>query len=192
MPHYDWQSFKIRIPNRGVIPVPEVATDPNGGSHLRRAPGLALHRRQDEITASLRPISTPNSTLGPGGTSGTWPTLIGYELGMRSLVRRETIARDVRFDYQTGPSAQSWWSFEAASFFGKRLRPSASSEPAIILTREPEKATTRPSKSTERRFSAIHQRPGLQLSMMERPRYVRIPRTAASLRCRQSSRSSRM
>ena len=68
MPHYDWSSFKIQDPNSWpFIPVPEVATDPNGGVTYGVLPVWLFTDDKNEISSILAPDINSNSTLGPGG-----------------------------------------------------------------------------------------------------------------------------
>src|ERR1700727_3303497 len=68
MPHYDWSSFKIQDPNSWpFIPVPEVATDPNGGVTYGVLPVWLFTDDKNEISSILAPDINANSTLGPGG-----------------------------------------------------------------------------------------------------------------------------
>jgi hypothetical protein len=68
MPQYDWHSFKIQDPNSWpFIPVPEVATDPNGGVTYGVLPVWLFTDDKNEISSILAPDINANSTLGPGG-----------------------------------------------------------------------------------------------------------------------------
>ena len=149
----DWQSFKIQDPNSWpFIPVPEVATDPNGGVTYGVLPVWLFTDDKNEITNIFAPDINANSTLGPGGnfrylaypsSDTNWYAVAGAQ---------ETIARDVDIDYQTGRQHKKWWSFEGRFFFEKDPTERFFGS-AIIRTRET-RATTRPSSSTARRFSA--------------------------------------
>src|SRR6202166_3241316 len=120
MPHYDWQSFKIQDPNSWpFIPVPEVATDPNGGVTYGVLPVWLNTDDKSEISSILAPDINANSTLGPGGNfrylaypsaDTQWYTVAGAQ---------ETIARKVDLDYQTGREHKKWWSFEGRFYFEK-------------------------------------------------------------------------
>src|ERR1700681_2726744 len=68
LPQYDWHSFKINDPNSWpFIPVPEVATDPNGGVTYGVLPVWLFTDDKNEISSILAPDINANSTLGPGG-----------------------------------------------------------------------------------------------------------------------------
>jgi hypothetical protein len=120
MPQYDWSSFKIQDPNSWpFIPVPEVATDPNGGVTYGVLPVWLFTDDKGEITNIFAPDINANSTLGPGGnfrylaypsSDTNWYAVAGAQ---------ETIARDVDIDYQTGRQHKKWWSFEGRFFFEK-------------------------------------------------------------------------
>ncbi len=126
---------------------------PQRRRHLRRAAGLALHRRQErDQRASLLPISTPTARSDRAATSATWLIPRRIRIGTPSLVRRRRSRATSISIIRPGVSTRSGGRLRGASF-SRRIRLSASSEPAIILTRAT-RATTRPSKSTARRFSA--------------------------------------
>src|SRR5260370_34204738 len=68
MPHYDWKSFSIKDPNSWpFIPVPEVATDPNGGVTYGVLSVWLFTDDKYEISSILAPDINANSTLGPRG-----------------------------------------------------------------------------------------------------------------------------
>ena len=73
-PQYDWNSFKIQDPNSWpFIPVPEVATDPNGGVTYGVLPVWLFTDNKNEISGILAPdinankivTSTPNCAKNP-------------------------------------------------------------------------------------------------------------------------------
>ena len=66
-PKYDIRSFKPQDPNTWpFIPVPEIATDPNGGVTYGVLPTWLFTDDKNEITSILAPDINANSTLGPG------------------------------------------------------------------------------------------------------------------------------
>ena len=154
MPQYDWHSFKIQDPNSWpFIPVPEVATDPNGGVTYGVLPVWLFTDDKNEISSILAPDINANSTLGPGGnfrylaypsSDTNWYAVAGAQ---------ETIARKVDLDYQTGREHKKLVVVRRADSFSRRIQPSDSTDWATILTRVT-RATTRPSRFTARRFSA--------------------------------------
>ena len=118
MPQYDWKTFKAQDPNSWpFIPVPEVATDPNGGVTYGVLPVWLFTDSKNEISSILAPDINANSTLGPGGNfrylaypsvDTNWYAVAGAQ---------ETIARKVDLDYQTGRERTKWWSFEGRFYF---------------------------------------------------------------------------
>jgi len=101
------------------IPVPEVATDPNGGTTVGILAALLYTDSKNQITDIIAPDLETNTTLGPGGTfrylsypseDTNWYATAGGQ---------ENIARRVDIDYQTGRTRKQWWSFEGRLYFEK-------------------------------------------------------------------------
>jgi len=172
-PQYDWSSFKLQDPNSWpLIPVPEVATDPNGGVTYGILPVWLFTDNKHEISGILAPDINANSTLGPGGNfrylaypsaDTQWYTVAGAQ---------ETIARKVDLDYQTGREHKNWWSFEGRFFFERdpteRFYGSGNNSHQGNQT----------NYTTEQLYgeaiAAVNLSEKVQVSLMERPRYVRI------------------
>ena len=173
MPHYDWQSFKIQDPNSWpFIPVPEVATDPNGGVTYGVLPVWLFTDDKNEITSIFAPDINANSTLGPGGnfrylaypsSDTNWYAVAGAQ---------ETIARDVDVDYQTGRQHKKWWSFEGRFFFEKD--PTERFFGTGNHSHEGNQSNYTTKQIYGEAIFGLNFSDQLQLSMMERPRYVRI------------------
>jgi len=173
MPQYDWHSFKVQDPNSWpFIPVPEVATDPNGGVTYGVLPVWLFTDDKNEITSILAPDINANSTLGPGGnfrylaypsSDTNWYVVAGAQ---------ETIARKVDLDYQTGRDRKKWWSFEGRFFFER--------DPTERFFGEGNHSHegNQSNYTTEQLYGqailGLNLSEKLQISMMERPRYVRI------------------
>ena len=173
MPQYDWHSFKVQDPNSWpFIPVPEVATDPNGGVTYGVLPVWLFTDDKNEITSILAPDINANSTLGPGGnfrylaypsSDTNWYVVAGAQ---------ETIARKVDLDYQTGRDRKKWWSFEGRFFFER--------DPTERFFGEGNHSHegNQSNYTTEQLYGqailGLNLSERLQISMMERPRYVRI------------------
>ena len=120
MPRYDWSSFKIQDPNSWpFIPVPEVATDPNGGVTYGVLPVWLFTDDKSEITSILAPDINSNSTLGPGGNFRYLAYPSSDTNWYAEAGAQETIARNVDIDYQTGRDHKNWFSFEGRFFFEK-------------------------------------------------------------------------
>jgi outer membrane protein assembly factor BamA len=173
MPQYDWHSFKIQDPNSWpFIPVPEVATDPNGGVTYGVLPVWLFTDDKNEISSILAPDINANSTLGPGGnfrylaypsSDTNWYAVAGAQ---------ETIARKVDLDYQTGREHKHWWSFEGRFYFERDP-----TERFYGLGNNSHQGN-QTNYTTEQLYGeaifGLNFTDKLQLSMMERPRYVRI------------------
>src|SRR5712692_9523458 len=104
------RAFQLTDPNGWpFIPIPEVATDPNGGTTYGLLAAFLQHDGNGHISSIFAPDNTNNATLGPGGTfrylaypsSDThWYALAGATV---------TKSRKVDLDYSTGRSRQQWW-----------------------------------------------------------------------------------
>ena len=101
------------------IPVPEVATDPNGGTTGGILMAVLYTDSKNQITDIFAPDIESNTTLGPGGTfrylsypseDANWYVTAGAQ---------EKIQRRVDIDYQTGRTHKQWWSFEGRLFWEK-------------------------------------------------------------------------
>jgi len=172
-PQYDWNSFKIQDPNSWpFIPVPEVATDPNGGVTYGVLPVWLFTDNKNEITSILAPDINSNSTLGPGGNF----RYLAYPSGDTNWYAeggaQETIARNVDLDYQTGREHKKWWSFEGRFFFEK--------DPTERFYGEGNDSHfgNQTNYTTEQvygeGFFGLNLSDKWQASLTERPRYVRI------------------
>jgi len=112
------RAFDLTNPNTWpVIPVPEVATDPNGGTTVGLLPVMLFTDTRDQIRDIFAPDANYNTTLGAGGTfrylsypnSDTqWYAVAGASWD---------IARKVDLMYQTGRDRQDWWSFTGRFYF---------------------------------------------------------------------------
>jgi hypothetical protein len=173
MPQYDWQSFKIQNPNSWpFIPVPEVATDPNGGVTYGVLPVWLFTDNKNEITSILAPDINANSTLGPGGNF----RYLSYPSSDTNWYAeggaQETIARNVDIDYQTGRDHKKWFSFEGRFFFER--------DPTERYYGEGNNSHygNQTNYTTEQVYGegifGLNFSEKWQLSLMERPRYVRI------------------
>jgi hypothetical protein len=173
MPQYDWHSFKVQDPNSWpFIPVPEVATDPNGGVTYGVLPVWLFTGDKNEITSILAPDINANSTLGPGGnfrylaypsSDTNWYVVAGAQ---------ETIARKVDLDYQTGRDRKKWWSFEGRFFFERD--PTERFFGSGNHSHEGNQSNYTTEQLYGQAILGLNLSEKLQISMMERPRYVRI------------------
>lgn len=112
------RAFDLANPNSWpLIPVPEVATDPNGGTTVGVLPVVLFTDHKDQIRNILAPDINWNTTLGAGGNfrylaypseDTNWYVVAGGS---------QDIARQVDLDYQTGRTHRNWWSFEGRFYF---------------------------------------------------------------------------
>jgi hypothetical protein len=118
-----WQflhKFSLTDPDTWpFIPVPEIATDPNGGTTGGILAAVLYTDSKNQITDIFAPDIESNTTLGPGGTfrylsypseDTNWYVTAGGQ---------EKIARRIDIDYQTGRTHKQWWSFEGRLFWEK-------------------------------------------------------------------------
>lgn len=101
------------------IPVPEITTDPNGGTTGGVLAAVLYTDASNQITDIFAPDVNSNTTLGAGGTfrflsypseDTNWYVVAGAQ---------QKIARKVDVDYQTGRTRHDWWSFEGRFYFEK-------------------------------------------------------------------------
>ncbi len=174
-PSYDWNSFSATDPNSWpFIPVPEVATDPNGGVTYGILPVWLFTDDKDEITSIFAPDINANSTLGPGGnfrylaypsSDTNWYVVAGAQ---------ETIARKVDLNYQTGREHKHWWSLEGRFYWEKDP-----TERFFGLGNHSHQGNQTNYTTNQLYGEAIlgwNVNEKVQLSLMERPRRVRIER----------------
>ncbi|HVN29189.1 MAG TPA: BamA/TamA family outer membrane protein, partial [Candidatus Binataceae bacterium] len=118
-----WQFLhKFSLTDPGTwpfIPVPEVATDPNGGTTGGVLAAVLYTDSRNQISDIFAPDIESNTTLGAGGTlrylsfpseDTNWYATAGAQ---------ERILRRVDIDYQTGRTHKEWWSFEGRLFWEK-------------------------------------------------------------------------
>jgi len=150
-PQYDWSSFKLQDPNSWpLIPVPEVATDPNGGVTYGILPVWLFTDNKHEISGIRPPISTPTVRSDRVETFVTWPIPRRTRSGTRSRARkRQSRARSISIT-RPGASIRTGGRLKDASF-SSAIRPSASTDRATTPTRAT-RPTTPPSSFTARRL----------------------------------------
>jgi hypothetical protein len=100
-----------------LFPVPEVATNPNGGVTYGVLLAFLFLDPQNQIASILAPDLNEDTALGPGGTvryfaypsaDTQWYALAGAQ---------ENIARVVDLNYMTGRTHESWYSLEGRLYF---------------------------------------------------------------------------
>jgi hypothetical protein len=172
-PQYDWSAFKIQDPNSWpFIPVPEVATDPNGGVTYGVLPVWLFTDDKNEISSILAPDINANSTLGPGGNFRYLAYPSSDTNWYAEAGAQETIARDIDIDYQTGREHKKWFSFEGRFFFER--------DPTerFYGVGNDSHFGNQTNYTTEQVYGeaifGLNISERLQLSLTERPRFVRI------------------
>jgi outer membrane protein assembly factor BamA len=111
-------AFQLTDPNTWpCIPIPEVATDPNGGTTYGLMAVFLNHKPDGSISSIFAPDVTNNSTLGPGGNF----RFLGYPSSDTHWYAigggTETKQRQVDLSYSTGRDRQNWWSFDGELFW---------------------------------------------------------------------------
>ena len=173
MPQYDWKAFKVQDPNSWpFIPVPEVATDPNGGVTYGVLPVWLFTDNKNEISSILAPDINANSTLGPGGNFRYLAYPSSDTNWYAEAGAQETIARNVDIDYQTGREHKKLFSFEGRFFFEKD--PTERFFGTGNHSHEGNQSNYTTKQIYGEAILGLNFSDKLQLSMMERPRYVRI------------------
>ena len=173
LPQYDWSSLKLQDPNSWpFIPVPEVATDPNGGVTYGVLPVWLFTDSKNEISSIFAPDINSNSTLGPGGTfrflgypsaDTQWYTVAGGQ---------QIIARKVDLDYQTGREHKKFWSFEGRFYFEHDPTERFYGQGNNSHHGNQTNYTTK--QLYGEAILGLNLTKNIQVSLMERPRYVRI------------------
>lgn len=171
-----WQfhnKFSLLDPSKWpIIPVPEIATDPNSGVTVGILPVLLATNGQHEITAIVAPDINTNTALGPGGTFRylAYPsedTQWYFTAGMQ-----EKIAQQVDFEYKTGLTRENWWSFTAR--FKYERDPTDRFYGVGNNSRLGNETNYTEEQVYGRATFGINFTPSLQLSYTLKPRYVRI------------------
>lgn len=154
------------------IPIPEVGTDPNGGTTVGLLPVFLFVDEHQHVSRIVNGDLTHNSTLGVGGSLQilSYPSDDTYWSATAGAT--EHIARTVDVFYSTGLTRDRWWSFEGRllfdrdptkRFFGVGNQSRAGNETNYTL--EQEAVTARVGLNVTRQ---------LQLALDLRPRLVDI------------------
>jgi surface antigen Omp85-like protein len=100
-----------------LVPVPEIATDPNQGTTIGLLPVFLFNDEHHHIHDILAPDVTDNTIVGAGGTfrflaypseDRQWYVILGAS---------QNIARKVDLFYSTGRAHSERWSFEGRFYF---------------------------------------------------------------------------
>ena len=158
------------------IPIPEIDTDPNGGTTVGLLPVFLSTDAQQQIRRIIAVDVTYNSTLGVGGGA----RLLAYPSDdvqwYVTASGAQKIARSLDVAYSSGLTRQRWWSFDGRlvydrdptdRFFG--LGNGSSKHRESNYTTE--------QGYLEARFG-VNYSPALQLALDIRPRFVYIERGA--------------
>lgn len=154
------------------IPVPEIATDPNGGTTAGILPVFLFTDTQNQIRNIFAPDVNWNTTLGAGGTfrylsypseDTNWYAVAGGS---------QDIARHVDLDYQTGRTHQDLFSYEIRFFFERDP-----TERFFGLGNTSSEGN-QTNYTTQQLYGegsvGLNINENLQVQVMERPRWVRI------------------
>jgi hypothetical protein len=161
-----------------LIPVPEITTDPNGGVTVGVLFAILFKDDQNRISSILAPDVNYNNDLGPGGAvrylaypseDTQWYAIAGAQ---------ENIERLVDVSYATGRTHKQWWSADGRLFFERdpteRFFGIGNNSP---VGGESNYTTEQVYVSGALGWNISEQ---FQLSLVSRPRYVRILRGAFS------------
>jgi len=158
------------------IPLPEIATDPNGDTTLGFLPVWLFTDNQDQIRQIFAPDLTYNNTLGVGGTLRyfSYPSDDTQWYALASGA--EKIARDIDISYSTGRTRQERWSFDG------RLRYERDPTDRFFGLGNSSDVGQESNYTTEQLFAearlGLNLTPQFQIAAELRPRYIDIQRGA--------------
>jgi Omp85 superfamily domain len=155
-----------------VVPVPEVASDPNSGVTYGLLLAGLFTNKQGDITEILAPDLNNNSTLGFGGNFRflSYPSADEQWSVMGGLQRK--IASDVDLYYALGRTHRSTWSFSGHFYFERDP-----TERFFGIGNSSSEGNQSNFTTQQVYFEGIlgyNLTPHLQIAIDERPRYVRI------------------
>lgn len=102
-----------------LIPIPEVATDPNGGVTYGMLFAFLFKDAQNQIQNIFAPDFNNNTDLGVGGAV-RWFSYPSENTQWYLLAEaHHNIQRQVDLNFSTGRTHESWWSFDGRVFFEK-------------------------------------------------------------------------
>jgi hypothetical protein len=155
-----------------LYPIPEVATNPNGGVTYGILAAMLLKDNSGDIRYIFAPDVNNNSTLGPGGNlrflsypseDTQWYAIAGAE---------ENIARNVDLNYETGRTHHDRFSFTGRFFFERD--PTERFYGIGNASRLGQESNYTTEQLYFRGLLGWNITPDLQLAYVMRPRYVRI------------------
>ncbi|HTT77901.1 MAG TPA: BamA/TamA family outer membrane protein [Candidatus Binataceae bacterium] len=100
-----------------LFPVPEVATNPNGGVTYGILLAFLFKAADGHIEDIFAPDVNENSVLGPGGSLKYFAYPSEDTQWSAVGAAQENIARTVDLNYDTGRTHQKWWSLDSEFFF---------------------------------------------------------------------------
>ena len=155
-----------------LYPIPEVATNPNGGVTYGILTAFLLKDKTGDIRYIFAPDVNNNSTLGPGGNirflaypseDTQWYVTGGAE---------QNIARNVDLNYETGRTHHDWWTFTGRFFFERD--PTERFFGIGNSSREGQETNYTTEQLYFRGLFGWNITPNLQLAAVIKPRFVRI------------------
>jgi hypothetical protein len=100
-----------------LIPIPEVATDPNGGVTFGALFAVLFKDQQNQISEIFAPDINDNTDLGPGGAVRFFSYPSQNTEWYALAEAHENIQRQVDVNFSTGRNHEDWWSFDGRIFF---------------------------------------------------------------------------
>jgi hypothetical protein len=175
LPSHPAQRFSLLKPKSwpfSLIPVPEIATDPNQGTTAGLLPVFLFNDEHHHIHYIFAPDINDNTIMGAGGTIRflAYPSedTQWYGLGFAA----QNIARRVDLYYSTGRTHDDWWSFDGRFFFERDP-----TDRFFGIGNDTEHSG-QTNYTTEQVYAllmpAVNLSHQLQISLFERPRYVRV------------------
>ncbi|MGE0824436.1 MAG: BamA/TamA family outer membrane protein [Candidatus Binatia bacterium] len=154
------------------LPLPEVATDPNGDTTVGFLPVWLFTDNQQQIRQMFAPDLTYNPTLGIGGTLRYFSYPSDDTQWYVVASGAETIERDIDFLYSTGRTRQDWWSFDA------RVRYERDPTERFFGTGNNSQEANETNFTAEQLFAearlGVNLSRKLQIALELRPRYINI------------------
>jgi hypothetical protein len=155
-----------------LIPIPEVATDPNGGVTYGALFAVLFEDQNKDIQDIFAPDVNNNTDLGAGGAVRylAYPSADTQWYALAEA--HENIQRQVDLNYQTGRTLEKWWSFDGRFFFER--------DPTerFFGIGNDSRLGAESNYTTEQIYVRAklgwNLTKNLQLAIVERPRYVRI------------------
>ncbi len=155
------------------IPIPMIATDPNGGTTYGIIPTLLSHDPADgHIEGIFAPDVTNNGTLGPGATLRYFDYPSSDTQWFVNAGFQREIARHVDVNYATGRDRQDPWSFNGELFWERD--PTERFFGIGNMSRQSNETNYTTEQLYFRGTLGLNLSPAFQLSLTVKPRYVRI------------------